>query len=48
MINFVRETIDDSSKYELVNTITEFYGSILQELYKVIAAVGHDLRNPAA
>ena len=48
MINFVQETIDDKSKYELVNTITEFYGSILQELYKVIAVVDHDLRNPVA
>ena len=43
MLNFVRETIDDTSKYELVNTIAEFYGKQLMELYKVIALADGDL-----
>ena len=46
MLGFVRETIDDKSKYELINTIAEFYGKRLMELYKVIA-LANDFTNTA-
>ena len=46
MLGFVRDTIDDKSKYELVNTIAEFYGKRLMELYKVIAPA-NDYMNTA-
>ena len=44
LMNYVQETIDDDSKWKLMNTIAEFYGNRLMDMYKINAAVDYDLK----
>ena len=44
MIDFVQETIDDESKYNLVDKIAEFYALRLHDLYKINSAIDYDLK----
>ena len=44
LTNFVQETIDDDSKWKLMNIIADFYGQRLLDVYKINAAVDYDLK----
>ena len=44
LMNYVQETIDDDSKWKLMNTIAEFYGNRLMDMYKINSAVDYDLK----
>ena len=44
LMNFVQETIDDDSKWKLMNIIADFYSQRLLDVYKINAAVDYDLK----